>query len=384
MIRRVFATVAAALLPVLLAASASAAAPPPSLSGTVTSRIAVQGQITGTPSPGGVRVALYAMPPQPVMVKLIRGREHIQGKLVGVTTSSPTGAYAIPDSHPAAIRLSAFNGVVNLEVWAAGHGYWTVHGMARRIAAGNELAPLDGQATSTPQRANLAMLRLTRAAESMPDTAASDGCWVLIPGVGDLGGVLANLEGLWSTIKGVSKKLSYTTDATTGTGMGLSSDYGNDWTADNANADENSVTDTVGTQRFPALHGRESKVGQTQVEEGLFETCEISADEATFPYAVNGGDYWLGTKVPKATHCVQELPGGGIDMNKTQSYTFSEGINLGAFGFGIKLSSLTGYSHTASISYNFNVKGYACGVSAKPLRGTAHGVVADATVHGNG
>ena len=360
----------------VISAPASASNPP-----SVAPNVIVSGQITGTSSPGGIRVALYAMPRQPVMVRLIKANKRIQGKLVGVTTSSASGAYAIPDTHPAAISSSVFYGVVNLEVWAAGKGYWTVHGMARRIAAGHKLAPLFGRARAVPQKASLAMLPQSASEAAASPASASDGCWVLEQ---DLGSVNADLEGLWSTIDGVKKHLSYTTGATSGTGMGLTTNYGNSWTADNANANENSVTNTVGTQNFPWLKNEDSKIGQTQVEEGYFEPCQISAgDYATFPYAVNGGDYWAGTHSPKATHCVQELAGGGFNMNRTQSITFSSGINLSVFGFGISLSSLTGYSHTASIEYDYSRNGFACGQHAKPFRGNAKGIVADRTGHGN-
>jgi hypothetical protein len=370
----------------LAALTGSVISVPASASNTpsVAANVIVSGQITGTSSPGGIRVALYAMPRQPVMVRLIKASKRIQGKLVGVTTSSASGAYAIRDTDPAAITSSAFYGVVNLEVWAAGHGYWTVHGMARRIAAGHKLAPLFGPARAVPQEANLAMLPQSASEAAASPASAADGCWVLAPG-GDLGPVNADLEGLWSTIDGVQKHLSYTTGATSGTGMGLSTNYGNSWTADNADANENSVTNTVGAQRFPVLKNEDSKIGQTQVEEGFFEPCQIApGDYATFPYAVNGGDYWSGTHSPKATHCVQELAGGGFNMNKTQSITFSSGINLSVFGFGISLSSLTGYSHTASIEYDYSRNGFACGQRAKPFRGNAGGIVADRTVHGNG
>lgn len=381
--RRVLTLGLAGLGLVALTGSVVSAPAGASNSRSLAANVIVSGQITGTSSPGGIRVALYAMPRQPVMERLIKAHKRIQGKLVGVTTSSPSGAYAIPDTDPAAMTSSAFYGVVNLEVWAAGNGYWTVQGMARRIAAGHKLAPLFGRTSAVPQEANLKMLRQPAPAAAVPAASSAAGCWVLAPH-GDLGPVLAELEGLWSTIDGVQKHLSYTTGATTGTGIGVSSDSGTEWTTENANADENSVTNTVGTQKFPVLKNEDSKIGQTQVEEGFFETCEISTDYATFPYAVDGGDYWTGTHAPKATHCVQELAGGGFNMNRTQSITFTTSINLSVFGFGISLSSLTGYSHTASIEYDYSRNGFACGQHAKPFRGNAKGIVADRTVHGNG
>ena len=361
---------ALALVPVLLAASASATTPPTVQSG----RIAVEGQLTGSPSPGGVRIALYAMPPQPFMNKLRPG-DRVQGQLVGVTYSSPSGAYAITVSHPAAISSSAFHGLVNFEIWADGHGYWTVYGFQRQIA-GHELVPMFGPATAAPMRATLTMKQLGKHDASLPASVMTPGCWVLNT---DLGSVLAKIEGLWSTIKGVTKYLSYTVDASSSVSIGVSVD-GGPWASGNDGT--TSVTNTVGGEDYPPVPGTENKIGETQMENGLFNSCEISGDAAVFPYAVNGGTYWAKTKVPKATHCVQQLAKSTLHMNKTEAYTFADGINLGST-FGINLAATTGYSKEADISYHYTKLGFACGTKGKPLRQTARGVVADATIRGN-
>lgn len=375
MIRRMFAVIAAAaLLPIsLAAASASTAAPTTVQSGG----IVVEGQLTGSPSPGGVRVALYAMPPQPFMNKLRPG-VHVQGKLVGVTTSSPSGAYAITVSHPAAISLSAFHGLVNFQVWADGHGYWTVYGFQRQITAGHALVPMFGPATTTPMRASLTMYKLNRHDAAIAPSILGSGCWVLAPG-GDLGPVNVKLEGLWSTIKGVTKYLTYTTDASSSVSIGVEVNDG-PWVS--GHDGNTSVTETGGGQDFPPLSGTTNRVGETQMEEGFFDTCEISTEYGTFPYAVNGGTIYIKRNPPKATACVPELAKSNLHMWKTESYTFGDGIVLGGT-FGIDLSATTGYTHQAEVTIHYTKNGYACGTNGKPLRSTARGVVADATVHGN-
>jgi hypothetical protein len=374
MIRRVFVIIAAAsLLPALLAASASASPASAMLSG----RIAVEGKLTGPPSLGGVRLALYAEPSQPVMNKLRFG-DRVQGKLVGVAYSSSAGAYAIRVSHSAAITSSAFNGVVNFEVWADGHGYWTVFGFVRKIGAGDALLPLFGSATTAPMQATLIMERLSKHDAAISPATMDGDCWVLAPN-GDLGPVKAKLEGLWSTISGVHKYLSYTDDATSSVSIGVSVDDGPWVSGQDGNT---SVTETGGGQDFPEVTGKTSRIGETEMEEGFFETCEISTEYATFPYAVDGGTYYLKSNPPKATHCVHELKGSTLRMKKTESYTFSDGINLGST-FGISLAATTGYSQEAEIKYVYSATAWACGTKSYPLRDTAHGVVADATIHGN-
>jgi hypothetical protein len=97
---------------------------------------------------------------------------------------------------------------------------------------------------------------------------------------------------------------------------------------------------------------------------------------------VDGGTYYVKTTPPKATHCVQELKGARLRMNKTESYTFSQGIDLGST-FGINLATTTGYSKQAMVAYAYSANGFACGTNGYPLRATARGVVADATKRGN-
>jgi hypothetical protein len=149
-------------------------------------------------------------------------------------------------------------------------------------------------------------------------------------------------------------------------------------------AGTNSVTETGGGQDFPTLRGTNNKIGRTKMEEGFFNTCQISAEVGTFPYAVDGGTGWVKSKPPKARFCVPELKGSKLRMDKTQSFTFSDGINLQDV-FGISLSATTGYSHAAEIVYRYTAKAWACGTHSYPLRAddAAHGVVADATGHGN-
>ncbi len=198
---------------------------------------------------------------------------------------------------------------------------------------------------------------------------------------GDLGSKWTEVEGLWSTVSGVHKYLSYSTGATSSVSIGVSVADGSWVSGKDGNT---SVTDTGGGQDFPELTGKTSRIGQTEMEEGFFNTCQISSEVATFPYAVDGGTRYVKSKPPKATHCVHEIKGSTLRMNRTQAFTFSDGINLQDV-FGIDLSATTGYTKTASIKYVYSASDWACGTKSDPLRGSgvAHGVVADASVHGN-
>lgn len=90
------------LLGISLTAGQAFATAAPSLAG----RIAIEGQVTGSPSLGGVRLVLYAMPPQPFMNKLRVG-DHVQGQLVGVATSSAASGRPRMPGPPASLTPAA-------------------------------------------------------------------------------------------------------------------------------------------------------------------------------------------------------------------------------------------------------------------------------------
>ncbi len=313
-----------------------------------------------TASLGGVRVALYAMPTQPFMNKLRPG-DRVQGNLVGVTTSSASGAYSIRVTHRAAVTSSAFDGIVNFEIWAAGHGYWTVYGYSRTLTKSHALVPMFGSATTAPEQAPLTMYRVNKHDAANPD---SSGCWVLAPN-GDLGPVETKLQGLWSNIRGVKKDLSYTTGGTSSISIGVSIDGGKWGSGHDGHTTD---TETSGGQDFPTLKGTNNKVGETEMEEGLFNTCQISGEVGTFPYAVDGGTAWAKSKPPKARFCVHELAGSKLHMDRTASFTFDSGVDLQDI-FGIDLSASTGYSHSASIKYTYTTKGVCLRHSQLPVAG---------------
>jgi hypothetical protein len=351
----------------------------PSLAGPTV----VEGSLSGAPSLSGDRVALYAMPPQSFMNKLRVG-ESFQGKLVGSTTSSPTGAYTIRVSDPEAITSSSYDGIVNFQVWAAGHvaghAYNTFYGFSRRLSASGALVPMYGRATAAPERASIALHQITGrdALEAVADSdnVLSSDCWTE---TSDLGPKWTTVAGLWSTISPMDKYLTYTTGASSSVSIGVSINAG-PWAT--GTAGNTTVTSDAGSQGFPDLKGINSALGQTKMEEGFFQTCQISSEVSTFPYAVDGGDKWIGNSPPQATYCVSELANSKVTVNRTQAFTFSDGLDL-QDTYGISLAATTGYSSTASIEYDFPDADYACGTASYPLRDTAHGVVADASSSGN-
>jgi hypothetical protein len=338
----------------------------------------VHGQLSGAPSLSGIRVVLYAEP-GPLFMKHLHQGERFYMKLVGSATSSATGAYTIRVSHPDAITSSENQeGIVQLWIMAGGHGYASLRGLPTRVAdRGTMLAGLYQKPSLTGVSAALTLHHVTGPSVKGHSVAAVDAvatgdCWTLLDDAGQTEG---KVGGMWSTIKPVTKKLTYSDGSTTGTSIAIStSTGGGNWSV-SGNTGTNAVTNDSATQGFPNSTGNTSVADYTQMEVGVFESCEISADIAAFPYAVNGGASEPAASPPHATYCTYQAGGAGdfVNLHTTKAITYTEGIDLSALGFGVNLSSSTGYSTDTSQENDFSAQGYACGVTNYPLRTTPVG-----------
>jgi hypothetical protein len=146
------------------------------------------------------------------------------------------------------------------------------------------------------------------------------------------------------------------------------------------------VTQTGGGTSFPDLKASAAPEARRRwkMEDGGGRLRHLRDLDGSrdLPYAVDGGGQWIGNSPPSASYCVQGVSGSEINLNRTQAFTFSDGLDL-QDTVGISLAAKTGYSSTASIQYNYSQNGDACGTANYPLRDTARGVVADATSSGN-
>ena len=137
------------------------------------------------------------------------------------------------------------------------------------------------------------------------------------------------------------------------------------WSASASNGTE-TVHNASATQGSPTVNL--SRLAETDMEEGLFSTCQISGESATFPYQVNGGTIQPLSTPPRATHCVHENHGAFITKSSTTAFTFAAGVDLSVIGIGVSLSSVTGYSTDATEKYTWNNQaGYGCGAKNAPL-----------------
>jgi hypothetical protein len=363
-------------LSILAGSNPAVAAPGPSLQGAQL----LQGQLAGAPTLGGMRVAVYAWPRQPAMAGMHNG-ERFWPKLVGTAMSSSAGAYSVRVAHPTAITASTYYGTVNFVAEVAGHGYFGLFFFPREVFVprqvmhgGVMLGAVDGKATAGPVRAGIHVHwvgpKSTAASVITPD---SSNCWVR---TGDLGQVVGRVGGEWqkgATVgtTSVAKEFSYTSGTSTTTGVAINTNISQpNWSASSSNGTE-VVHNDSSTQGFPTVNL--SRYAETDMEEGLFSTCQISGEEATFPYQVNGGVIQPLSTAPRATHCVVEPHDAYIIKSSTTAFTFSDGVDLSVIGIGVSLSSVTGYSTDATEKYTWNNQGgWGCGAHNAPL-GTSPG-----------
>jgi hypothetical protein len=296
--------------------------------------------------------------------------ERFWPKLVGTAMSSSAGAYSVRVAHPAAITASTYFGTVNFVAEVAGHGYFGLFFFPRQVMhAGTMLGAVDGKATASPVRAGIHVHwvgpKSTAASAITPD---SGDCWVR---TGDLGQVVGKVGGEWqkgATVgtTSVAKEFSYSTGTSTTTDVAINTNISQpNWSASSSNGTEVVHNDSA-TQGFPTVNL--SRLAETNMEEGLFSTCQISGESATFPYQVNGGTIQPLSTAPHATHCVPESHNAYITKSTTTAFTFSDGVDLSVIGIGVSLSSVTGYSTDATEKYTWNNQaGWGCGAKNAPL-----------------
>jgi hypothetical protein len=190
---------------------------------------------------------------------------------------------------------------------------------------------------------------------------ATDDCWVFSD---DDGPVLDRIGGVWAQMDGIRKTLVYSAGSTSSVSIGVDiNDSG--WVSDSDGS--TTVTGGSGTQVFPTEGGWTSDIMRTQFEEGVYDSCEIADEIATFPYEWNGGAYPATNSVPTATHCVYEPSGSTGEVQHDIAMTWSDGISHPELG--INLGSTTGYNTSTSISYYYTENGYFCGTNAAPEAG---------------
>lgn len=311
------------------------------------------GSITGAGPHNGVRLVLVAWPSQSAMAK-IRVGQKVHLRVVGKTTSSTSGRYAIH----ASVALS--KGIHNLEVLARSSVAVGAFGFARKVTQrGAALLAVDGSAITGPVTANIHMMALPKW-ERSPVRHPSIGCIPIAVKTRELGQKYVTVAGLYSTLFPASMKMTYTagSNTTLGLGISVSGEYGSFTTA-------GTFTETAGSKvLFPHESNETGRRMQTKYTFGVYNVCSIVH---VTPEKFAGGDNephgWIPGTV--ASNCTHYNNGGGLNRTSGTAGTFSAGVDLKKV-IGISLSAQSGYTKQVSILYTFPAGGWLCGSNDVP------------------
>jgi hypothetical protein len=293
---------------------------------------------------------LYAWPGQAVLSRLRPGNR-VPLALVGTATSSRTGQYKVAVSDMAAVRTRADrHGMVNLEVAAfAGHSGGTYSFTRRLVATGRGTTLAAAGAGPTAQQANLAITRSSPAAPPCGTTTliknyGPQRTWV---GVG------------YETIS-PNVDISFQLGSGQGSTLGAAEQQANGtWIDSGVTVGSVTTSEAFPDETASTLFGAKFSYGEFAVACGPNIARALGFD---------AGEVTSATSSPtvSAANCINVAKGNGFTKSGTEAFTFANGVNMSA-EIGIDLSSQTGYSPNASISFQFAGRaGQLCGTAAPP------------------
>jgi hypothetical protein len=318
----------------------------------------------------GVRVIVYAQPLETVLAKLRPG-DRVPQQVVGTATSSASGQYSVTISNPAALRSSADDGLVNLQVMAFGKGSYATTGFSRKIVA-HGLAPEFGKPV-----AGFAVAKLRLAPVKEPNALKPPPCGTLYL-IQNYGPKWTVVGGVYSTVNGNDMNLTYGTDAHSNIGFAVQGPGGG-WSESGSFG-----YDATGTVYFPQESNITADVHETLYTFGEYGVVcganEVKAQNEA------GGTKTVGSDPPAAHICTPYERNSGFSKANTEAFTFQGGVDL-TKTIGISLSANTGNSTTVTLTYTYpRAAAVACGTHDYPLDGSNYSpraVVNDATNNGN-
>jgi hypothetical protein len=95
------------------------------------------------------------------------------------------------------------------------------------------------------------------------------------------------------------------------------------------------------------------------------EQCFTGNTYTVKPVAWDGGAIYGGASYPSTPYCVTQQAGTGFTKNSTTAITWSNGASLASI-IGIDLSSRTGYTSSAEITFHFSATHRLCGKGGTP------------------
>ena len=309
------------------------------------------GSITGAGPHAGVRLELVVWPG----TKKIRVGQKVGLQVVGRTTSTSTGSYAI---HPT-VRLR--RGIHNLEILARSRVAVGAFSFPRRVARGGlALVAVDGRASSGPVTANIHMMALPRSERSPARSPLIGGCIPVAIKIRELGNRMVDVGGLYSLMIDGKMKETYSAGSNTTIGVGISVEGDNG----GFSLGGTSTQTSSGSEGFPTLTGKIVNE-QTPYTFGEYEVCLIHQVQSE---AWATGRHEQNVKPPPLNgQCGFNFgPGGTFTRSSGTAGTFSAGVDLKKV-IGIDLSAQSGYNQNVSIKYTFPSEGgFLCGTNNFP------------------
>ncbi|CCH77040.1 hypothetical protein BN12_160015 [Nostocoides japonicum T1-X7] len=180
--------------------------------------------------------------------------------------------------------------------------------------------------------------------------------------ISDLGYKTVWVGGTYVTNGGAKADLVYGSGAssTLGIGVSTSGSYGSFKASGSTTVSSNSSVN------FPAYTGLQHDY--TQFDYGKYG---LSCDGIYLNYKVQAR-YWAGgasvyhpSSAPTANYCVSQVSGSSFTKSSSTAYTFSTGADVSG-AIGIDLSTRTGYTPAAKVTYSFTSTRRLCGTSGAP------------------
>jgi hypothetical protein len=382
--------VGSAVVPPLGAWSAAADVWLPEIadSATLKSPAIVTGTITdnsGVPFAAGTAVELVAFPSSDVTDRMAIG-DSVQATPVAKALVRAGGIFAIRIGDISALaRYASKSQSVDFEVRAISGGHYAAYSFSRTMMTHAGVVQL-ASATTANQPAGTVMdlraLAVQAKIVSLPPNPVvsrlgadsgvinkTDVCGESL--VSSYGSRAVTVGSTYTTASGASAKFTYSAGATStlGVGYSVSGTYGSfsgSGTSDRSSASTVDFGTRSGSYTYGTFftYGKYAQWCYPVYNSGL---------KSTYAYKVHSNGYAGGSTVnvssaPTATYCVALASGTSFSKSTTAAYTWSGGASLSSV-IGVNLSSKTGYTSTAKLTYSAGSGNkHVCGTSGLPAQ----------------
>ncbi len=316
----------------------------------------------------GVHVVLYAWPSNDVL-RVMRVGDSAALTPIAVATTNTAGRFDLTPSSASLSRASDKYSNVNTELrMVFADGASALLSYSGMKSTSTSPASEESWVTSVGDIRLSHNIAGTRPARSLSLPGAPSCSTVFKADLGDRG---VWVGGHYSNKSSISHDLTYSRGATSTLGVGVSSSgaFGS------YKASGTATASSTAEEGYPSSTGRQHDY--TNFDYGKYAvTCDGIPISYTVRVRYFSGGAWTyaPTSSPTATYCVYQEKGSHFTISSTSAYSYASGADTSG-AIGIDLSSQTGYSSTAKISFSFNSNSNLCGTNAKPGQGTARRLV---------